>query len=318
MRRHLAALLFSTTLLATAACGPAAPSQSTPGQPDDVTLGLISILDVAPSYLGKEKGFFSARNINLTLAPAQGGVATIPAVLSGQQQFGFSNIVTLLLAQVEGLPIKVVSNGVNSTGMDGADFAALMVKGDSPIRTVSDLAGKKVAVNLLKNVAEVAVSASLRKAGVDPNTVTYVELGFPEQPPALQDGRVDAVFVVEPFQQIVLAQGGRKLASSFVDVAPDLPVAMYFTSTKLIGENPDLVRRFTEAMQESLAYADAHPAEARSIITTYTQVSPDLIDKLTLPKWPADVNRQSVQTMADVTLREGVLSKPADPAVLLP
>ena len=48
---------------------------------------------------------------------------------------------------------------------------------------------------------------------------------------------------------------------------------MYFTSQQLIAENPDLVKRFTEAMNESLAYADAHPDEVRAALGTYTKIT---------------------------------------------
>jgi NitT/TauT family transport system substrate-binding protein len=319
MRRNLGALLFASALLAGTACGADnAAAPSTPGQPDQVTVGVIPILDVAPIYLGKEKGFFSKRNIELTLTPAQGGAAIVPAVVSGQHQFGFSNVISLLLARSNDLPLKVVSNGNNSTGVDGEDFAALMVKGDSPIQTAKDLEGKTVAANTLKNIVETSVRASVRKAGGDPKAVKFTELPFPDQPAALQAGRVDAVFVVEPFQQTVLSQGGRKIASSYVDTAPDLTVAVYFASEQLINSNPDLVKRFTEAMQESLAYADGNPEEARQIIGTYTQIPPEVIAKLTLPKWPAEVNRDSMQTLADLALEDGLLTEPVDVSALLP
>jgi NitT/TauT family transport system substrate-binding protein len=295
-------------LLALAGCGSDTPSSSSPGQPDDVTVGLISILDVAPIYLGKEKGFFADRDINLTLRPAEAGTETIPAVLSGELRFGFSNVVTLLLAQEQGLPVQVVTNGTNSTGVDGEDFGALMVSGNSPVKSVADLAGKKVAVNVLQNVVELAVRASATKANIDPNSIEYVKLGFPEMAAALADGRVDAAFVVEPFQQVVLSQGGRAIASSLVDAAPDLSVAMYFTSKQLLAENPDLARRFTEAMNESLAYADGHPDEVREILPTYTKIGPEVIPNLVLPKWPAEVNRDSVATIAELARKENILT----------
>jgi len=319
MRRNLATLALATVLLV-AGCSntPAGTPNTTPGTPDAVTVGVIAILDVAPIYLGKQKDFFTKRNINLTLTQATGGAAIVPAVVSGQYQFGFSNMVSLLLASGNGLPLKVVCNGNNSTGVDGSDFAALMVKADSPIKTAADLAGKTVAANTLKNIVDTSVRASVRKAGGDPKAVKFVELPFPQQPAALQSGQVDAVFVVEPFQQAVLAQGGRKIASSYVDAAPNLVVATYFTSQQLMSSNPDLVKRFTEAMKESLAYADAHPDEARQIIGTYTQIAPDVIAKMTLPKWPADINKQAIQTLADLALSDGLLAKPADLNALLP
>lgn len=311
-------LVALTAALALFAAGCGSSESSGDGGPDEVKVGLISILDVAPIYLGKEKGFFAERGIELTLQPAEGGTETVPAVLSGNQQFGFSNVVTLLLAQAQGLPVKVVSNGTNSTGVDGEDFGALMVGAGSAVRSVKDLAGRKVAVNTFQNVVELAVRASALKAGIDPESIEFVKLPFPDMPAALTEGRADAVFVVEPFQQVVLSQGGRSLASSYVDTAPDLSVAMYFTSKQLLGENPDLVRRFTDAMNESLAYADAHPDEVRQILPTYTKIGPEIIPDLVLPKWPAAINTESVAAIAELARQEKVLPKKPDITDLMP
>jgi NitT/TauT family transport system substrate-binding protein len=320
MRRPLVALLSAVALLATAACGDSNGSAqpAAPGQPDKVNVGVIAIVDVAPIYLGKEKGFFSNRSIDLTLTTAQGGAAIVPAVLSGQFQFGFSNTISLLLGKSQNVPIKVVCNGNNSTGVDGKDFAGLFVKADSPIRSPKDLAGRTVAANTLKNIVETSVKASVRKDGGDPAAVKFVELPFPEQGAALEAGRVDAIFVVEPFQQAAVAAGARKIASSYVDAAPNLTVAMYFTSNPLIASNPDLVARFTDAMKESLAYADAHEDEVRDVLGTYTQISPEARAALTLPKWPADINRASVDALADQAVTDGLLTQKPDTASLLP
>jgi NitT/TauT family transport system substrate-binding protein len=315
MRRSL--VLLAAAAMVTAGCG-SAETPSTPGQPDEVTVGLISIVDVAPIYLGKQKGFFAKRNIDLTLKPAEAGTETIPAVVSGDLEFGYSNIVTLLLAAEQNLPVQVVINGNNSTGVDGKDFGSLMVKGDSPVRSVKDLAGKKVAVNVLQNVVELAVRASAEKAGIDPDSIEYVKLAFPEMPAALADGRVDAAFVVEPFQQLVLSQGGRPVASSLVDLAPNLSVAQYFTSKQMVADNPDLVRRFTDAMTESLAYAQSHQDEVRQILPTYTKIPQELIPKMVLPKWVPEVNRDSVEATARLAQKEKILQSKPDIDDLMP
>lgn len=321
MRRSPLVVVLAAVSLALAACGGGSDDDAAPvtgGQPDKVNAGVIAIVDVAPIYLGKQKGFFSTRNIELTLTTAQGGAAILPAVLSGQYQFGFSNTISLLLAKSQNAPVKVVSNGNNSTGVDGKDFAGLFVKADSPVRSPKDLAGKTVAANTLKNIVETSVRASVRKDGGDAAAVKFTELPFPEQVAALQAGRVDAIFVVEPFQQTAVAAKARKIASSYVDAAPDLTVAMYFTSQQLIDSNADLVTRFTEAMKESLAYADAHPEEVRDALGTYTQIPPEVRDALVLPKWPTDVNRQSVEALADLAVTDGLLTQKPDLAALLP
>ncbi|MFF5075965.1 ABC transporter substrate-binding protein [Actinoplanes sp. NPDC000266] len=318
MRRSPFLAALAAMVLLVTACGGSGDEPDSDAGPDKVNVGVIAIVDVAPIYLGKAKGFFSNRDIDLSLTTAQGGSAIVPAVLSGEFQFGFSNTISLLLAQNRKVPIKAIANGNNSTGVDGKDFAGLFVKADSPIRTPKDLAGRKVAANTLKNIVETSVHASVRKAGGDPTKVTFAELAFPDQVPALQNGQVDAIFVVEPFQQAAIAAGARKIASSYVDAAPDLTVAMYFTSQDLLARDPDLVKRFTEAMKESLAYADANPAEVREALGSYTKIPPETRDALILPRWPSEVNRASVETLAGLAQTDGLLTAPPDLAALLP
>jgi NitT/TauT family transport system substrate-binding protein len=317
MRRPLI-LLAVVGVLVAAGCG---SSDDEPGEASggaqQVKVGIIPILDVAPIYLGKEKGFFTSRNIELTLESGQGGAAIVPGVVSGQFQFGFSNVTSLLIAQSRGLPLKVVSNGVASTGKNKADFGGVVTRDDS-IKTAADLAGKRVAVNTLKNIGDSTIRASVRKAGGDPSSIKFVELAFPDMPAALQADRVDAIWVVEPFLSTSLGEGGRLVASNYVDTAPDLTVAVYFTSEQLTKDDPDLVKRFTEAMTESLAYADSHPDEARQVLTTYTQIDEAVIQELILPKWPPDINRESVETLATLAVQDGLVTEQPDLAALLP
>ena len=312
MRRSLVSLV-ALVLLAAAGCGSSGDDnggQGSSGGTKQVKVGVIPILDVAPIYLGKEKGFFSKRDMELTLETGQGGAAIVPGVVSGQFQFGFSNVTSLLIAQSRGLPLKVVANGVASTGKDKADYSGIVTRDDA-IMTAADLEGKQISVNTLKNIGDSTIRASVRKAGGDPSSIKFVELAFPDMPAALEAGRVGAVWVVEPFLSATLAAGGHL-------VAPDLTVALYFTSEQLAKDDPDLVSKFTDAMTESLAYADAHPDEARQVLTSYTQIDEAVIQKLILPKWPPEINRASVDTLATLAVQDGLVTEQPDVAALLP
>lgn len=320
MSRRTLALLV-TLLLTTAgaaACGDdgADTGTGTPDQPDKVKAGVIAILDVAPIYLGKEKGFFSKRGIDLTLETAQGGSAIAPSVLSGQYQFGFSNVVSLLLAKSQNAPLKAVANGVTSTGDPKADFGGVVVK-DPAITGPKQLEGKKVATNALKNIVDTSVKDIVKKDGGDPNKVTFVELAFPDMAAQLDAGNVQAIFVVEPFLSAAKAKGWKTIAS-YADVDPKLCVALYFTSQQTAQEKPDLVKRFTEAMNESLAYADGHPDEVRQVLGTYTQITEEVRKALTLPKWPATINAEAITKLADLTVDYGLLKSKPDVGSLLP
>jgi NitT/TauT family transport system substrate-binding protein len=321
MRRFITGLTVLALVGAGAGCGSSddGGTTSTEGGVAQVKVGVIPIVDVAPIYLGQKQGFFANRKIELTMESGQGGAAIVPGVVSGQFQFGFSNITSLLIAQTKNVPIKIVSNGVASTGEAGKDFGGVVVKKDSPITKAADLAGKKIAVNTLKNIGDTTVRESVRKAGGDPSKINFVEMPFPNMPAAVEGGQVDAAWVVEPSLSAVTATGGRVVAWNYVDAAPDLTVAAYFASSKLIGENPDLVKRFTEAMNESLAYADAHPGEVREVLGTYTKIDPKARESLTLPKWPTEINRASVETLSKLGAQDGIFGEATpDLAKILP
>ena len=325
MRRLLIGLAAGSLLLAATACGSSgggggggSDGSASSGGATAVKVGVIPIVDVAPLYLGQKQGFFARHGLRLSMTTAQGGAAIVPGVVSGQFQFGFSNMTSLMIAQSQNVPVKAVAEGVASTGVAGKDFGAVVVKKDSPVESAADLQGKKVAVNTLKNINETAVRASVRKAGGDPDKVKFVELAFDQMPAALDRGQIDAAMVVEPALATVLGQGGRQVASPYADVAAPLTVAMYFTSTQYARQHPDVVKRFQEAMTESLAYADAHPGEARKAVTTYTKIPAAVLAKVTLPKWPASANRASIEALGKLGQQDGLFKTAPDLDRLLP
>jgi NitT/TauT family transport system substrate-binding protein len=319
MRRKVAALMAAPLLLAVACGGSDDEGDGgNAGALDEVTVGVIPIVDVAPIYLGAEQGFFEDQGIDLTLEAAQGGAAVVPGVISGDYQFGFSNVTSLLVGAQEGLPLQVVANGVASTGEAGADFGAVVTSPDSGITDAADLAGKRIAVNTLNNIGTTTVNASIRAAGGDPSGVQYVELPFPDMPAALDAGNVDAIWVVEPFLTIATNNGATFVASNFVDAAPDLTVAAYFTSKQLAGEDADLVERFTTALEQSLEFASKNPDETRAILSTYTEIDQAVIDAMTLPAWPTEINRDSIEQLGKLSVEDGLLEKQPDLDALLP
>lgn len=315
--RRASAAAATLALLATG-CGSGSSDTQSPNGNDAVTVGVIPIVDVAPIYLGKEQGFFAERGIDLTLESSQGGAAIVPGVMSGQFQFGFSNVTSLLLARSKELPVQIVASGNSTTGDPNADFGAVVAPEGSDISDAADLAGKSVAVNTLNNIGDTTIREVVRQAGGDPSTIKFAELPFPDMPAAVQEGRVDAAWVVEPFLTIATDQGARAVAANFAETHEDLMVAAYFTSQQLIDANPNLVDRFTEAMNESLSYAKEHPDEARDILGDYTDIDTRTAANLTLPLWSPEIKTEPVQRLADLAVSDGLIDTAPDVAELLP
>jgi NitT/TauT family transport system substrate-binding protein len=277
-------------------------------------VGVIPIVDVAPLYLGREQGFFEEENLTIEPVPAQGGAAIVPSVVSGDLQIGFSNVVSLLVARDRGIPVTIVAEGTKGGADERSDSSALLVRGDGGIRTAEDLEGRTIALNTLKNVTEVTARAALQEQGVDVEKLDLIEVPFPEMIPALESGRVDAVFVVEPFVTLGLQGGARRITAPFAATAPNLSTATYFTTAGYLAEHEDVVRRFSRALEKSLRYAEDHPDEAREILRTYTEIPEGVAEKLTLPNWDPEINRAGVARLGELSREYGLLEDAPTPA----
>ncbi len=281
------------------------------GEPEAVTLkvGVIPIADVAPLYLGVDQGFFEEEGLTIEPQLAEGGAAIVPSVVSGDYQIGFSNTTSLIIAGSKQLPIQIISQGVLAgTGPDDAWDGVIVPKG-SDVKDLADLEGRTVAVNTLNNVSQVVVNTALKEAGADYTKVKYVEVPFPDMNAALESGRVDAAFQVEPGYSGGLAAGSRNIVNAYEAMAPNYTVATYFASKQYIAEHRDVVDRFTRAMEKSLDYAAGHDAEVRAIVGTYTEIPQEVLDKMNLPVWKADLNEPTIEQTAAAAKEYGFIEE---------
>src|SRR5215208_2176510 len=217
-----AAILALFAALLFAACGDDDGGGGASGKPATVRVEDTAGVPSAFLEYGVQKGFFKKRKLTVKVKPSQGGATVVPAVVSGSVDIGGSNLVSVLLAQGKGIPLKIVAPGTFVQTDRKKDFSAIMVSKDSDIRSPKDLEGKTLAVNTLKNVAEVTAKESLSKQGVDVSKVKLAEVDFPDMNGALEQGRVDAAFVIEPFVTQGLGAGNRIVNRPYVETKPGL------------------------------------------------------------------------------------------------
>lgn len=268
-----------------------------------VNVGVLPIADVAPVYLGIKKGFFAKQHLKVVPHALQGGAAVASAVIGGSLQFGFGATANLIEARTKGLPLQFIANGDEAAVTARNAWSGIMVKSGSGIRSVKQLAGKTVAANAVQGENELALDALLLRNHVRISSVHVVALPFPTMPTALSGGQVDAVTEVEPFVSAIKAQGGSRITPLFQGMAPSLVVAGYFANTAEIHRNPDLVRRFVAAINQSLAYARTHSSAVRAIIPTYTKITSTIASKMKLPVWSASLN------VADIQMQQKLMKK---------
>jgi NitT/TauT family transport system substrate-binding protein len=312
MARHAVLLVLA---LAVAGCGGAESSAPTDSQGvTTVTVATIPTAAAAPLFVGIDKGFFAAEHLRVKTAFAEGGAAIVPAVLKGERQFGFGNTISLFLAESRGLKLPIVAAGQVSPANEAKDETALMVPKDSPIRSVKDLQGKKIAVNTLQNIATLSIQAALDRAGVDPASVKFLEVPFPEALAAIDSGKVDAAFFGEPFTTLAKRSGARLMLRPFSAGVPGGQVGAYMTSEPYAKQNRDVVERFSRAIERSNRYVMAHPESIRTAVVKYTEVPRNVAETMRLPVFVPTVDHRALQRLADLSRQYGVLKDPVDTA----
>jgi NitT/TauT family transport system substrate-binding protein len=311
------AIAVAVTAVAAGCGGGDGGSGGGSAQARSIDVGVLPIADVAPLYLGIRKGFFKREGLSVKPHTVGGGAAVVTGVVSGDFDFGFAATEPLILAKDKGLPVKIVAAGNQAAADPRKGWAMLMVKRNGPIRTPKDLEGRTIATAALKNTNALTTTAWLDQQGVDVSKIKFTEVGFPDQPAAVTQGRVAAAAAVEPFVTVLEAGQGRALGSYLAGLRPKMTIGTYFTLDQRIKEDADLTARFARAMNRSLDYAQAHQGEARKVILTYTKIPPEAVARIRLPRWSSDLNRPSIDYMATLADRYGYTGRKVDVSTLI-
>ena len=299
------------TLLATAACGGSATSatgaSSSNGlEKTHLTIGALPIVDDAPLFLAIKNGYFKQQGLTVTTQIIPQSTLAIPDMLHGTVDIiGTGNYVSFFEGQAKGaFNIKVLAAG---SVCSKTNFSILALP-SSGIKSPAGLAGKTIAVNLTNNIQTLLTNAELKANGVNPASVKYVVIPFPNMAAALKAGQVDAVSVVEPFIT------GTEQADGAVPVMPEctgslaaFPLGGYFATAAWAARYPHTAHAFQVAIAKGQAYANAHPAAVRAILPSYTKISLAAAPHINLGLFPPTTNPAQLQRVADLMLAGGLL-----------
>jgi NitT/TauT family transport system substrate-binding protein len=225
----------------------------------------FSVAAVTGSYMDEfvaiEKGYHREEGLSVEMIRAGGGIAT-QAMLAGDLHFSTS-AGSALSAMLRGAEIKVVYTNIDRPGYQ-------LWSGQSDIRQLKDLRGKRIGVTSRGDTQELSVRLLLRKDGIDANSVAYVAVGFGAQRlAALQAGTVDAVPLgAGDFAQLkqpkgqMLGDTEKEIRFAYVGLA---------VASKLIARQPELVEKFLRSVIKGREYARRYRVQTISILGKYTQ-----------------------------------------------
>jgi NitT/TauT family transport system substrate-binding protein len=216
----------------------------------------------------------------------------------------------------QGVPLKVVYIG-------NRHESTLVVKKDSPIQTIDDLAGKTLAVPIRFSGHLLALKRYFRENGHGDTAVRIVEIPPPDMPAALSTGGIDGYFVGEPFASKSIQSGAARRLVDVENIWPHFICNLMIVHEDLIRSHPDRVKRLVSSAIRSGLWVQTHQDEAIDLVAGYWGQDPGLVRfTFTTPphRFRFDLPVPSVDEMQAIALemrKSGLLSEDYDVAKLV-
>lgn len=281
---------------------------------------------MAPFYYAVEEGLFEAEGLNVRAAVGSGGAALIPRLLSGEVTIFWTALEPFIVARHRGLSLSLVAPGHYYQAIDGNGIGVYVMP-DSGIESVQDLAGTTIAINTLNTYGHIIIQAALADAGVSLADVTFVEIPFPQMPPALERGEVDAMWVPEPFVRIARNNLGVVEVNdgkSNPPILADLPAfrntagGAWGASTRFAQENPNTIAAFQRAIGAANLAIAANNTLGAEVMERNSDSSAALLSRAVWPEWSADFDLAAdLAARIDLMVQFGILPTPLDPTGLV-
>jgi sulfonate transport system substrate-binding protein len=215
------------------------------------------------SLVVRDQHLLESQGYNVTWVLSAGSNKANEALRSNGLDFGSTAGSAALVARANGTPIKIVD--VYSK----PEWTALVVGKDSPVNSVADLKGKKIAVTKGTDPYFFLLQ-SLARVGLSPTDVEIVNLQHADGKTALERGDVDAWSGLDPFMaQTVQQQGSRLLYRN-----PDFnSYGVLNVREDVIAAHPDFVQSVVNSYEEARKWAKAHSDELAALLASQAKVT---------------------------------------------
>ncbi len=286
-----------------------------------VRIGYLPIYVDLPLFVAKDKGFFDKRGVQVELVRFASSPEIGTALVTNNVEAGASIAYSVVLGVESRDPGKIKVFLVDSETPENY-LDSFVVLRDSGIKSLSDLKGKKLA-SFPGPTAVTFCKMVLEKNGINPDKdLKFVELDVASHLSALESHSVDALFTYEPTAtQAVMEKNAVKLLPGAVEsqIINPWQAGVWVVSNKLGTDNPDQTAAIIAAIYDAVDYIRASPSEAKSALSNYTSVKPQVAQAT--PNIPfaklGEVDLSAFQRHADILQSRGVISKQINASSLL-
>lgn len=245
-----------------------------------IVLGTQSITPAIASYIGgvdffKDEGLSVAPTRFNNFAPIVEGMAT------GSIAAGEIGVAPSIIGLTRGLPLIAPFLGGFVT--PDRPFERIMVLQDSPIKTVDDLKGKKLAFLGPGTVPDMMLDALPKRAKIRKEDIKLVPMPAPNMPDALAHGLVDAIFAIPPADTVAERKYHARTIANATELVPYAGLSTFALSREFANANPEAAKKLYRACIRFSRWIDDNPADARKVAAKNLDLPADLAAHMRIP-----------------------------------
>jgi NitT/TauT family transport system substrate-binding protein len=216
-------------------------------------------------WIAKDARLFEKHGLDATVIFISGSVRGIQAILAGEIPIGEGGGPGLTSARLAGGDVVAIAGNVN--------VLPYYLVSHPSIKRTEDLRGKIGGTHIAGTTAEFALKVGLKKIGLEPNKDVTLRVigGSTERMVALQKGIVQFTVVTEA-GKATAEKLGYPTVLDMATLQIPFPQNGVYTSSKLIRENPDLVRRYMRGYAEAIHFYKTRKEETLKIMRKYSRL----------------------------------------------
>jgi sulfonate transport system substrate-binding protein len=252
---------------------------------------------------------FKPLGIEIKWIDFQFGPPLLEAINVGSVDFGYVGDAPPIFAQAGGAKIRYAA----AVKFEGTSQAIIVPK-DSPIQSLADLKGKRVAFAKGSSAHNLLVGA-LEKAGLSWSDITPAPLAPADATAAFVKGSVDAWSIWDPYFALAELKENARVIALDKDIAK--PNSFYIASSDFVEKYPSLVAKLNATFAAEGVWANGHHEEVAKAQADATGVDIEavrrFVDRSNFRVVPLDAELiASQQAVADRFAKLGLIPKPVN------
>lgn len=277
--KKLCAFTLAAAFLASvlSGCHSSAPA----GKLAPVTLNEVAhSIFYAPQYAAIELGYFEEEGIDLTLVNGAGADKVMTALVSGDADIGFMGSEAGIYTYAGGAADYAV-NFAQLTQRAGNFLVARQ-----PVENFrwDMVKGTKILGGRAGGMPQMVFEYILKKNGIDPKADLSIDqsINFGLTAAAFTSSDADYTVEFEPFATGLELEGNGYVAASLGTDSGYVPYTAYSAKKSYLEANPEIIQKFTNAIQKGLNYVNSHSAEeiAKTIAPQFKETPLENITKI--------------------------------------